>query len=162
QGGCAALAFGFSDKPPAAGAEQQAFPRLRFVTFLDGAGDPVAAAATGTGATGPGGADHAFGRGNVNARGLHHLDIGDVVDLAEMLFGGLALVPCQAALDVNDDGEIDVTDLITLVQGIFNPGDVTIPPPNDDLPGPGIPGVVVPDGGSIPSQLGCAQGEACL
>ncbi len=161
QAGCGSLPFGFSDRAPAPGPEQEAFPKPRFVTFLDAKGNELTASATGTPTGSAGAGDHAFLRGNVNARSLHRVDIGDVVDLAEILFGGLAPVRCQGAMDVDGSGDIDITDLITLIQGIFHPDEVTIPPPNFTVPGGGVPGTVVPDGGSIPSVLGCEEGEAC-
>jgi hypothetical protein len=110
--------------------------------------------------TGPMVDDHAFIRGNVNDRSARALNIADVLDVAAFLFLGYTpTFDCQAAFDANDDGARNITDLVTLVHGIFNPTLVTIRPPNSTDPGPGIPGVVVPDGGTIPSLLGCAEGE---
>jgi hypothetical protein len=106
--------------------------------------------------------DNSFIRGNINARSTKVLDLADVVDLATHLFGGLDLsYACDAAIDVNNDGSLNITDLVTLVYGIYNSSLITIPPPNSTNPGLNIAGVVVSDGGSIPSVLGCADGESC-
>ena len=104
--------------------------------------------------------DHGFIRGNVNDRASHILDISDVLDLANFLFGSFNLdFNCDAASDTNNDGIRNITDLVTSVHGVF--GTVIMAPPNHEDPGGGIPGVVVPDGGTIPSILGCADGETC-
>ena len=101
-------------------------------------------------------------RGNINARSTKVLDVADVIDLAAHLFLGLDLsYACDAAIDVNNDGSLNITDLVTLVYGIYNSSLITIPPPNSTNPGLNIAGVVVSDGGSIPSVLGCADGESC-
>jgi hypothetical protein len=139
-----------------------AFPLNQYIHYVNSTASTVEIdAATTTGASGPAVDDHAFIRGNVNNRGAHILDIGDVTDVANSLFGSLPMVACVAAYDTNNDGSANITDLVTLVQAIFNAAQVTIRPPNFVTPGPGIPGVVVPDGGTIPSILGCADGETC-
>ena len=85
-----------------------------------------------------------------------------MIDLAAYLYQGLVLdYNCEAAVDTNNDGAVDITDLVTLAQGIFNSTLITIPPPNSTNPGVGIAAAVVPDGGSIPSVLGCVDGESC-
>jgi len=112
--------------------------------------------------TGPTVTDYAFIRGNVNNRLSHRLDLSDVIDLAAYLYSGLTFsFDCAAAKDVNNDGAEDISDVVTLVQAIFNTSGVSIAAPNFSDPGVGVPGVVVPNGGSIASQLGCAEGETC-
>jgi hypothetical protein len=163
---CTPAVFGFNTvRPTPPGATFNAFPMVnQYIHVIDTVNhqvitDPASSLTPGTGPTVD---DHAFIRGNVNNRSAHILDIGDVVDLASHLFLGYApCFSCDAAYDVDDSGSKDITDLVTLVQGIFQPTRVTIPPPNAANPGPGIPGVVVPDGGAIPSVLGCADGETC-
>lgn len=100
--------------------------------------------------------DHSFVRGNVNNRSAGLLDAGDVVDLVEILLGGLTpSYDCAAAADVNNDGRHNIIDVAALVQGLFGTDGFVIPPPR------GAPDVTIPDGGSIPSELGCRQGELC-
>ena len=100
-----------------------------------------------------------FIRGNVSVdRADHILDISDVVALAAFLFNNFSFgFDCDAASDTNNDGSRNITDLVTSVQGIFST--VIMAPPNFFNPGNGIPGVVVPNGGTIPSILGCSEGE---
>ena len=112
--------------------------------------------------SGPTVTDYAFIRGNVNARSSHRLDLADVIDLAAYLYSGLTFsFDCDAAKDVNNDGAEDISDVVTLVQAIFNTSGVTIAAPNFSDPGIGVPGVVSGNGGSISSQLSCAEGETC-
>jgi len=159
---CSPATFGFNAAPPAGSAAENAFPVNQYIHYLDPASSSVLYDAPGTsGVIGPEVDDHGFIRGNVNNRAAHALDIGDVTDMANTFFGSLPANPCQAAYDTNNDGETDITDLITLVQGIFNSSVIAIRPPNFTTPGLGIPGVVAPDGGAIPSVLGCAEGETC-
>ena len=109
--------------------------------------------------SGPTVTDYAFIRGNVNNRSAHRLDLADVIDLAAYLYSGLSLgFNCVAATDVNNDGAADISDVVTLVQAIFNTAGASIAAPNSFL---GLPGVVVPNGGTIASSLGCAEGETC-
>jgi hypothetical protein len=161
---CAPVTFDFNAvRPTEPSPTFNAFPVAnQYVHVIEDGNVLTAPAGTLTPGAGPTVTDHAFIRGNVNARDAHALNISDVIDLASFLFGGyVPSFSCEGAFDVNDDGDKNITDLVTLVHGIFNPTLVTIPPPNSDDPGPGIPGAVVPDGGSIPSVLGCAQGETC-
>ena len=82
------------------------------------------------------------------------------MDLTEPHAGtDLGIIRTKA--EPNDDGSFNITDLVTQVQGIFNSSLITIPPPNFSNPGLGIAGVGASDGGSIPSVLGCADGESC-
>jgi len=158
---CDGVVLGFNS---AASAVTSAFPATHYVHFLDAGTSSVLlqAASETTGVSGPVVNDHSFIRGNLNNRSAHILDISDVIDLAAWLYSGLVLdYDCQAAVDVNNDGSFNITDLVTQVQGIFNSSLITIPPPNFSNPGLGIAGVGAADGGSIPSVLGCADGESC-
>ena len=158
---CDGADFAFNS---AASANTNAFPATHYVHSLDaGTASVVLHAATETsGVSSPAVDDHSFIRGNLNNRSAHTLDISDVLDLAAYLYSGLVLnYDCQAAIDVNNDGSFNITDLVTQVQGIFNSSLITIPPPNFSNPGLGIAGVGASDGGSIPSVLGCADGESC-
>lgn len=160
---CTAAAFGFNPAAPVGAAAVAAFPTNHYTHYINNVSDTVQIEAASTsGLSGPAVDDHGFIRGNVNNRSAHALDIGDVVDLASFLFAGFApAFSCAAAFDSNNSGTADITDLVTSVQGIFNSAQVKIAPPSFANPGPGIPGVVVPDGGTIPSLLGCADGETC-
>jgi len=141
---------------PAAGSLVAPGSHTITVTATDGAGNSASCQT-------PLAVEHrGFVRGNINNRGARVLDLGDVIDLVNYLFGGY--VPpfnCEAALDVSNDGRQDITDVVAIVQGVFGTAGYVIPPPNRTEPGPGVPGTVVPDGGTIASVLGCAQGEPC-
>ncbi len=122
----------------------------------------VEATTTNNTVAGPTVTDYAFIRGNVNNRLSHRLDLSDVIDLAAYLYSGLTFsFDCAAAKDVNNDGAEDISDVVTLVQAIFNTSGVTIAAPNFSDPGVGVPGVVAGNGGAIASQLSCAEGETC-
>ena len=165
--GCDALAFGFEAARPEAGSPAEgAFPESnQFIQFVDPATDAVFTDAAIPAFLSPGSGpaalhNHAFIRGNVNARGSHGIDIADAIDIAGLLFGGYQPpFDCPAAFDANNDGSVNITDLVTVVQAFFHPGLVSIPPPNGDMPGPGVPGAGTPDGGEVPSALGCPEGE---
>jgi hypothetical protein len=158
---CSPAAFAFNAAAPDPGPPASAFPKNRYVIYLQ-AGQITLEEVPGTGASGPATADHRFIRGNVNNRPAHALDIGDLVDLVNNLFGGFTPpFDCAGAFDVNNDGSRNILDAVALVQGVFRPSAFTIPPPNAANPGAGIPGRTGPDGGSIPSTLGCVNGEAC-
>lgn len=155
-GGCGPLTFGFSLAVPVTPEEIAAYPANQYALAVgtDVNLDP----ATTTPGSGPATGDHRFLRGNVNARSLHSLDMGDVVDLVFELFdpGFTLAFDCLAASDVNNSGLVDVVDVVALIQGLFGINGFVIPPPT------GTPGWVVPDGGTIPSVLGCIDGEVCL
>ena len=160
--GCGTASFDFNAAAPAAGAQAAAFPQNQYIIYVAAGGAITLEAATGAAATGPVTSDHGFIRGNVNNRSAHALDIGDVVDLVNNLFG--TFVPafdCAAAFDTNNDGARNIVDVVALVQAAFGSQGVVVAPPSAANPGPGIPGVVVPNGGTIPSSLGCNQGERC-
>ena len=89
---------------------------------------------------------HAFIRGDVNVSGLATAQ--DVIDLASHLFGGGIVPDCAAARDTNHDGTTNITDLVTLVQGLFNAPIVLIPDP-------------YPTRGVGPTVLGCNVGLTC-
>jgi hypothetical protein len=152
--GCSQAAFDFNSAAPGAGAAAAAFPVNHYAIYVSTT--IVAETATTTPASGPVTLNHAFLRGNVNNRAAHAIDIQDVVDLVATLFGGFApSFDCQAAFDVDNDGAQNISDVVGLVQGIFGTTGYTIPPPTTS------PGIVVPDGGTIPSVLGCNEGESC-
>ena len=159
---CNTGVFGYNAAAPVTPVEISAFPENQYLHYIDASTSSVLLDEPSLHTVAGGSVDdHAFIRGNVNNRAAHALDIGDVNDLANSLFGSLPVIACAAAYDTNNDGLANITDLVTLVQGVFNSVDVTIRPPNFANPGLGIPGVVVPDGGLIPSILGCAEGETC-
>ncbi len=100
--------------------------------------------------------DRAFIRGNVQERQAHILNITDVVVLLEILFENRAIgFDCEAASDVNNDGEQNVLDVVGLALGIFRSELYSIPEPMV------TPGVVIGSGGSIASILNCNEGEYC-
>ena len=153
---CDTSAYDFNAAPPAPGPPTAAFPVNQFIIYVDG-GVVATEAANSTAASGPTTGDHAFIRGNINNRSAGIRDIGDLVDLVNILFGGIPPgFDCQAAIDVNNDGSQNIVDVIALSQGVFGTSGFTIPPPG------GVPGVVVGDGGAIPSVSTCAQGEQCF
>ncbi len=74
-----------------------------------------------------------FIRGNANNDAT--VDLSDAVQIFGVLFLGLATrAPCDDALDVNDSGDIDITDGIYLLGGLFQGG----PPPPAPFPNPGL------------------------
>ena len=61
-----------------------------------------------------------FQRGDTNANG--GLDLGDVVQTLNIVFGGSPAL-CMDAADCNDDGGVDITDAISLVNYLFVGGE---------------------------------------
>lgn len=158
---CNPSTYGYNAAAPVTPAQIAAFPQNQYIIYVTTS--ILLEAATTTDGSGPVTGDHAFIRGNVNARAAHGLDIGDVVDLVANLFSGFNPgYDCEGAFDVNNDSLRNITDIVALVQGVFGTAGYVIPAPNSANPGPGVPGLTVPDGGSIPSALGCQDGEACL
>ena len=147
------LRSGFNSAAPDSGASTAAFPLNHYVIYVD---TVIVAARTGPAALAKRDrSDHAFVRGNVSNRIAHRVDIQDVVTLTALLFTDYEPeFDCEGAYDVNDDGETNISDVVFLVRGIFDVSGSAIPPPK------GRPGVVEVDGGDIPSELGCAQGES--
>ena len=133
------------DFATAASLNPLVFPVNHFVHFNPGGGGtPVlVSAAVGSAASVEA---HGFIRADVNVSGV--ADIQDIIDLAAFLFTGLVLPDCEAARDTNNSGTLNITDLVTAVQGIFNGGQVTIPPP-------------FPTAGVGPTVLGCNLGLPC-
>jgi hypothetical protein len=87
-------------------------------------------------------------RGDANSDGSSN--IGDVVFLLGFILQGCTLVPdCYKTADVNDDGDIDVSDPIALLLLLF-PLDW---PGEGDLPGCGLD--LTPDALACDSYLGC-------
>ncbi len=72
-------------------------------------------------------ADVEFLRGDVNADGI--VSTSDGVMLNRFQFEGKDVPDCQDAQDVDDDGRIDILDMITLVTAIFLPQQIFISPP---------------------------------
>lgn len=72
-----------------------------------------------------------FIRGETN--GDLSVDIGDAVTILLFLFEGRPSVPCLDALDVDDTGQIDVSDAVILLQYLFLAG----APPSAPFPQPG-------------------------
>lgn len=66
-----------------------------------------------------------FRRGDCHVDG--HVDLADVVQLVDYLFGGVAPIDCALACDANDDDIIDVSDIITITSYVVLDG--TLPPP---------------------------------
>ena len=66
-----------------------------------------------------------FRRGDCHVDG--HVDLADVVQLVDYLFGGVAPIDCARACDANDDDTIDVQDIITITSYVVLDG--TLPPP---------------------------------
>lgn len=155
-GDCASVALGFNSAPPPPGSASAAFPDNHCVIYISPE-IQLETVATSPGSV-PSTADHGFIRGNVSNRIAHHLDIQDVMTLVGTLFQGLVpAFDCAAAFDVNNDGGRNLIDVVALVQGLFGVHGYVIPPP-----GPTTPGVGTADGGTVPSVLGCLEGEVCL
>ena len=66
-----------------------------------------------------------FRRGDCHVDG--HVDLADVVQLVDYLFGGVTPIDCALACDANDDDTIDMQDLITITLYVVLDG--TMPPP---------------------------------
>jgi hypothetical protein len=66
-----------------------------------------------------------FRRGDCHVDG--HVDLADVVQVIDYLFGGAAPIDCALACDANDDDTIDVQDIITITSYVVLDG--TLPPP---------------------------------
>jgi len=79
---------------------------------------------------GPGARAEDFIRGDVNADG--YVDIGDLY--INPFFSGVGRIECIDAADVNDDGEVNITDAIFLLNFLFL-GAAAPPPPGPDAPG---------------------------
>ena len=91
----------------------------------------------------------AFSRGDCN--GSKRVDISDPVLLVFFLFEGTPkALPCSDACDGNDDGKLDITDVIRGLEALFDPRGQPLPPPYGKC-------------GADPSEdaLGCAKFEAC-
>ena len=159
---CAPAGLGFADDSLVPPDPPEAFPLTNRYLLYAESGAVLQAEPSGAGVS-VSVADHSFLRGNGSNLGGSrlHLDIQDVLDLASILFGGASPIACDAAMDSNNDGALNIFDLVTLVQGIFNPELIAIPPSNKTVPGGGAPGAAAVDGGGVPSVLGCAVGQYC-
>ncbi|MEM7260443.1 MAG: hypothetical protein AAF488_00535 [Planctomycetota bacterium] len=66
-----------------------------------------------------------FVRGDANGDGM--VDLGDAIVSLDALFGG-AIVPCPAALDVDDSGALTIGDPIVLLSFLFSAASPPLPP----------------------------------
>jgi len=66
-----------------------------------------------------------FRRGDCHVDG--HVDLADVVQVIDYLFGGAGPIDCALACDANDDDLIDVQDIIVITSYVVLDG--TMPPP---------------------------------
>ncbi len=153
---CSPANFSFNPSTPSAGPESNAYPMNHYIIYVSG--NLITENATTNPATGPSLLDHSFIRGNVANRSAHSLDLQDVIDILGYLFDSNFVLSfdCDGALDVDNSGSINITDAIGLVQGLWGTAGFVIPPPNT------VPGIGTADGGTIPSELGCVEGETCL
>lgn len=73
-----------------------------------------------------------FIRGDVD--GLQGVDITDPIFLRGFLFLGDSDVPCQDAADANDDGKLDISDVVYLLSSLFTGAKE----PNEPYPQAGV------------------------
>ena len=76
------------------------------------------------------GSDPTFIRGDAN--GDATVNLTDAVSLAGHLYLGLAAPGCSDAADADDDGSLALTDVIVILQGLFQPGSAGISAPFPD------------------------------
>lgn len=88
-----------------------------------------------------------FIRGDTNADG--NCDLADAINLLTCLFFGSGSCPCDDASDINDDGMVDISDVIYKLGFLFLSG----PPPPSPYPGCG------PD--PTLDGIGCASFPPC-
>ncbi|MCA8961237.1 MAG: hypothetical protein KDC38_12020, partial [Planctomycetes bacterium] len=72
-----------------------------------------------------------FRRGDINGDGLFDA-VAEAAYLSEALFGGGPAPQCADAADVNDDGLLDVTDILVVLQFGLVPGSPPIEAPYPD------------------------------
>ncbi len=89
-----------------------------------------------------------FIRGDCDVDGL--VDIGDPLHAAFVLFTSAGVIECDDACDSNDDGDIDVADVIYTLSALFVPGAA---PPLSPFPSCGNDGT--DDGIDCNSSAGC-------
>ena len=95
-----------------------------------------------------------FVRGDVTFDGL--VELQDATDALLILFGDLMLNRnCPAALDANDDGELNILDTLTIIQTAFLSSTVQPAPP---FP---VPASVIASGDDQNSELACKEGLGC-
>lgn len=96
--------------------------------------------------------DSLFHRGDPTADG--RVTVGDAIVTLLFLFRGSGMPPCLEAADFDDDGELQVTDAVAILQWLFL--DRVAP----TTPGPpGLP--CGPDPPTSPERMGCAVYPSC-
>ncbi len=92
-----------------------------------------------------------FVRGNADSsaqhtsRGLNYqADPTDAILILESVFLGGRKLPCEDAADVNDNGRVDLSDAVAILNHLFRSG----PPPAAPYPAPGIDS-------ALEDELGC-------
>lgn len=122
--------------------------------------DPAAHPDGGAGASTPGSAPGVLGflpshlvRGNVDSsvtmvQGIpqYRPDPGDVMRILDSIFGGGRALPCLDAADANDNGKVELSDAVHILNYLFRGG----PAPLAPYPGPGIDP-------TVDDELGCEQ-----
>jgi hypothetical protein len=73
-----------------------------------------------------------FVRGDVDTTGGPNL--ADITLLLKALFLGESRLPCRDAADVNDDGVVEITDAVLLIEHLYQSG----APPRAPYPAPGM------------------------
>ncbi len=91
-----------------------------------------------------------FRRGDVNGDGTFDA-IAEAIFLSEALFGGGTAPGCLDSADVNDDGTLDVTDILLVLAAGFDPAPPALPAP---FPACGLD--PTPDALSCDSYFSCA------
>ena len=74
-----------------------------------------------------------FIRGDSNTSGV--FDISDIIQLLNVIFRGVGIFLCEAASATNDDGRVDISDILFGITFQFLDGSAVPPPP---YPNPGI------------------------
>jgi hypothetical protein len=96
--------------------------------------------------------DAAFHRGDPSADGK--VTVGDAILTLLFLFRGGGMPPCLEAADFDDDGRLQVTDAVAILQWLFF--DRAAPS------SPGPPGLPCgPDPPTTPERMGCAEYPGC-
>lgn len=75
-----------------------------------------------------------FVRGQCNSDAA--FDISDAIFLVNYLFQGAGAPTCEDACDANDDGQLNIADIVSLLTGLFGQPAMPLPPPNACGPDP--------------------------